>query len=476
MDRKKMLSLGAVVACCPLALATAEPPRFNLVPVPSLEGGPGECCDPIPVGWGADALLLGTDYVSTKSGGQEKRGMIWLLGQEPVDLAGTAWKTAFPAFVNDGGWIAGLGVPWTGTDCQSPNNLQHIFLRSPEGELTDLYDSGDCDERIALVGMSENGSVIFTQYTIPDPLAKLPYVVHSDGTLVALQVPVNAIRLYELSDISPDGSIITALFQTDAGSLAVRWVDGELEELSMPSALFNYVFPPFLSIGPDGTIIATMKVGSNWRPIRWNQDGQSESLPVPASAGDYGAEFIFEDLIVGWTDIDDERYVVLWYLEDGEVVDSVMHGFGPDYFLGGWDAVGRAGELLVLKTLDETDYTTETFVLPIKGDELILLHDTIVLGDLSGWGPSGDQIIWTANYCNRHCSSFVMDISVKAGRLGSFVLDRLRPGDVNGDHVVDGADLAEILGTWGTNNPAADLDGDGVVSGSDLSIALGHWG
>jgi hypothetical protein len=69
-----------------------------------------------------------------------------------------------------------------------------------------------------------------------------------------------------------------------------------------------------------------------------------------------------------------------------------------------------------------------------------------------------------------------MDINVKAGRLGSFVLDRLRPGDVNGDHVVDGADLAEILGTWGTNNPAADLDGDGVVAGSDLSIALGHWG
>ena len=49
-------------------------------------------------------------------------------------------------------------------------------------------------------------------------------------------------------------------------------------------------------------------------------------------------------------------------------------------------------------------------------------------------------------------------------------------GDVNGDGVVDGADLAELLGAWGTDDPAADLDGDGTVGGSDLAIVLGAWG
>ncbi len=45
--------------------------------------------------------------------------------------------------------------------------------------------------------------------------------------------------------------------------------------------------------------------------------------------------------------------------------------------------------------------------------------------------------------------------------------------DLNGDGVVDGADLAILLGAWGT--PACDLDGNGVVDGADLGIVLGKW-
>lgn len=46
--------------------------------------------------------------------------------------------------------------------------------------------------------------------------------------------------------------------------------------------------------------------------------------------------------------------------------------------------------------------------------------------------------------------------------------------DLNGDGVVDGADLGILLGAWGT--PACDLDGNGVVDGADLGIVLGKWG
>ncbi len=51
--------------------------------------------------------------------------------------------------------------------------------------------------------------------------------------------------------------------------------------------------------------------------------------------------------------------------------------------------------------------------------------------------------------------------------------------DLNGDGVVNAADLAILLGAWGPcPNPccAADLDGDGQVSASDLAILLGAWG
>lgn len=47
--------------------------------------------------------------------------------------------------------------------------------------------------------------------------------------------------------------------------------------------------------------------------------------------------------------------------------------------------------------------------------------------------------------------------------------------DLNGDSVVDGADLGILLGAWDTSSPA-DFDGDGFVSGADLGVLLGAWG
>lgn len=49
-------------------------------------------------------------------------------------------------------------------------------------------------------------------------------------------------------------------------------------------------------------------------------------------------------------------------------------------------------------------------------------------------------------------------------------------GDLNGDNVVDGADLGQLLGTWGScPGCPADLNGDGEVGGADLGILLGNW-
>jgi hypothetical protein len=61
------------------------------------------------------------------------------------------------------------------------------------------------------------------------------------------------------------------------------------------------------------------------------------------------------------------------------------------------------------------------------------------------------------------------------------------PGNLNGDSVVDAADLALLLGAWGAcpdpctpGDPAdtcpADLDGDCVVGAADLAFLLGSWG
>lgn len=49
------------------------------------------------------------------------------------------------------------------------------------------------------------------------------------------------------------------------------------------------------------------------------------------------------------------------------------------------------------------------------------------------------------------------------------------PGNVDGNGMVDAADLAILLGQWGTAG-AADLNGSGVVDAADLAILLGAWG
>lgn len=48
--------------------------------------------------------------------------------------------------------------------------------------------------------------------------------------------------------------------------------------------------------------------------------------------------------------------------------------------------------------------------------------------------------------------------------------------DINGDGVVNSADLGLLLGYWGTSNLTADLNGDGVVNAADLARLLGDWG
>jgi len=47
--------------------------------------------------------------------------------------------------------------------------------------------------------------------------------------------------------------------------------------------------------------------------------------------------------------------------------------------------------------------------------------------------------------------------------------------DLNGDGVVNGADLGGLLVLWGTSDSAGDFDGDGIVGGADLGFLLTAW-
>ena len=50
-----------------------------------------------------------------------------------------------------------------------------------------------------------------------------------------------------------------------------------------------------------------------------------------------------------------------------------------------------------------------------------------------------------------------------------------RPADLNADGVVNGADLALLLGNWASTSGVGDINHDGITDGADLAMLLGDW-
>ncbi len=72
-----------------------------------------------------------------------------------------------------------------------------------------------------------------------------------------------------------------------------------------------------------------------------------------------------------------------------------------------------------------------------------------------------------AYFCMPHCFS---------GMVGSIVVAPMAaPGDLNSDGLVNGLDLTQLLGAWGTADAASDINDDGVVNAVDLSVILANW-
>lgn len=89
-----------------------------------------------------------------------------------------------------------------------------------------------------------------------------------------------------------------------------------------------------------------------------------------------------------------------------------------------------------------------------------------------------------AQFANAMSSLVAIRISAELGSeageetvdLDSVILRGPCLADLNGDGVVNAADLTILLGSWGPFFSAADLDDSRTVDAADLSILLGAWG
>ena len=115
---------------------------------------------------------------------------------------------------------------------------------------------------------------------------------------------------------------------------------------------------------------------------------------------------------------------------------------------------------------------------PVTGIAAGESHTVALLADgsVACWGSNG------YGQCDVGCFDPATPFeSVSAGRFVSVATLQSQPvscpGDLNGDGVVGGADLALMITTWGPCTACdADLNGDGDVNGNDLGLMFAAWG
>lgn len=81
---------------------------------------------------------------------------------------------------------------------------------------------------------------------------------------------------------------------------------------------------------------------------------------------------------------------------------------------------------------------------------------------------AGDQVLLSARNASDHATRTYVALMLQP-------TPARNPADLDGNGTVDAADLAVLLGAWGSGGPA-DLDGSGTVDASDLAVLLGAWG
>ena len=151
----------------------------------------------------------------------------------------------------------------------------------------------------------------------------------------------------------------------------------------------------------------------------------------------------------------------------GEIVNDVNNDGHDDLFLAAWvsnQGGTRAGKAFVYSGADGE--VLETFTHDIPG--ATFGFDAKGLDDVNGDGRA-DYVVTAASDQNNRGVAYLI-----AGTIGGFL------GDLNGDGVVDFADLLLLLALWGDcpeppMDCPADLDGNGTVNFNDLLLLLSNW-
>lgn len=295
------------------------------------------------------------------------------------------------------------------------------------------------------------------------------------GTAV-LGANVGVHNAYGVSGIAPEA---TALFfpewtvqggfrRVDAIANAIATVhsgDVVLLEMQLPGpggdygpAELDMAVWTVVKTGTDAGVIVVGAAGNG------NQNLDSSAYASYMARGDSGA------IIVGAGSAN-LSHSKLWFSTYGSRVD--VQGWGESVFTTGYGSHSTIG--------GDADQTyTSTFGGTSSASAMIAAAAVAIQGAARAYSPS--------DLTPQALRQLLVDTGIPqggGGHIGPFpnveaaidVIAADFESDLNGDGLVDGHDLAMLLGSWGPCPAcAADLDDDGTIDGDDLTILLGAWG
>ena len=213
------------------------------------------------------------------------------------------------------------------------------------------------------------------------------------------------------------------------------------------------LWPNDITLGNNGSIwVVTNNIE---KPVQnWNPNTETMLAYVPGTTEDWPTTVAYFDQPSDWGVppymvgrniyvIDRAAYTLKAYNADTgvEIVDIIPFSFFDGFNLGALSHV----------------HTDEEGLIYVSHDNGLFRYD--VRND------------WTIKQ--------ILDETDGVGKPGDFAFlpeQTHRTGDLNLDFIINGVDLAILLGEFNSPGFFADLDGDGLVDGRDLSLLLGNWG
>ncbi len=291
---------------------------------------------------------------------------------------------------------------------------------------------------------------------------------------------------------------------SSSGAFRVR-PDGTLEALTVPGAWGLSA----KAVHPSGTAVGNAYVSNQQRAVKWTADGSVSVLPSIESGTASAAHGIAIDgSVVGQCN----GRAVWWFLPTGpSELLPVGSGSVATHLAGNPLAMGPLG-ISIFGTLqngtrlfratasgewqqlssalaDPVLLAVEVIAAPRVDLMLAVGHDTMYQPATLVWTLADGLRDLGKMVVNRAASATPL-VAVNANASGLIlanvgfngqphIVRRLTDGDVDGDALVGGADLARTLSAWGAvpagTRGEADFDGNGMVDGADLAIVLVNW-